>query len=265
MWLQSISTKAKPFISNPLSVYRHPTDRENIGVPIVPHYCAGYISPRKKKFLSLMAFKKKLKCKPLFVAVVGCSGSGKSWLADRLQEELGKEAARLSLDSFYLDRSHLKAARRTRINFDHPRAIDWKALESFLKVCARGKPARLPQYDFATHSRRVDRPLFSPKRIIVMDGLWLLRRPSVRKIFTLKVYLDCSPVICLRRRLARDCAERGRDPVSVKAQFLETVVPMQQRYVISQQRWAQLVLDHPANAGDVERLARQIQNILTQN
>ena len=48
------------------------------------------------------------------IAIVGGSGSGKTWLAGRLAEEFGGEAGRLSLDDFYLDLSHLPPAERPR-------------------------------------------------------------------------------------------------------------------------------------------------------
>ena len=49
---------------------------------------------------------------PLLVAIVGGSGAGKSWLADRLQSILGTKSARISLDDFYRDRPGLTPARR---------------------------------------------------------------------------------------------------------------------------------------------------------
>src|SRR5438876_8668707 len=64
---------------------------------------------------------------PIFVAIVGGSGSGKSWLAKRLQTRLGTMATRITLDDFYKDRSHLPPQRRAKVNFDHPAAINWKA------------------------------------------------------------------------------------------------------------------------------------------
>ncbi len=72
---------------------------------------------------------------PRLVALVGGSGAGKSWLADRLQRALGTDAGRLSLDDFYYDRSHLPPKRRAHVNFDHPRAIDWRSVERALKGC----------------------------------------------------------------------------------------------------------------------------------
>ena len=44
---------------------------------------------------------------PVHVAVVGGSGSGKTWLAEKLAAALAPRAARLSLDDFYRDLSAL--------------------------------------------------------------------------------------------------------------------------------------------------------------
>ncbi|HVV01931.1 MAG TPA: hypothetical protein VHH88_11255, partial [Verrucomicrobiae bacterium] len=61
------------------------------------------------------------------IGIAGGSGAGKSWLAEKIARRIGRHACRISLDDFYLDRSHLSPAQRERINFDHPRAVDWKA------------------------------------------------------------------------------------------------------------------------------------------
>ena len=68
------------------------------------------------------------------VGIVGGSCAGKTWLATRLESLFGGRAVRLSQDDFYRDRGHLSQARRTRVNFDHPRAIDWDRLENVLQL-----------------------------------------------------------------------------------------------------------------------------------
>ena len=200
----------------------------------------------------------KPKSAPVLVAIVGGSGSGKSWLADRLQTRLGKTAARLSLDDFYHDRSHLPAKRRARINFDHPRAIDWDRLERVLRDCAAWRTTRVPQYDFKTHSRRADGKVLHPKPLIIMDGLWLLRRPRIRRLFELRIFIDCSTKLRLNRRLERDLLLRGRSQASVKRQFRETVEPMHILYVVPQARWAHIRRPSPISDDDVVHLAGQL-------
>jgi uridine kinase len=176
------------------------------------------------------------------VAIVGGSGSGKTYLARRLQQSLGENAIHLALDDFYLDRSHLTPGRRARLNFDHPRAIDWPLFEKVLRALRRGRGAMVPEYDFATHSRRGARRRLEPCQVVLVDGLWLLRRPSVRRLFSLAVFLDCPAEVRLSRRLERDMASRGRTRKSVIEQFRSTVEPMHRAYVEPQRRYAHIIL-----------------------
>jgi uridine kinase len=195
---------------------------------------------------------------PLLVAIVGGSGAGKSRLADELQKMIGSSAARISLDDFYRDQSHLKPGHRNRINFDHPRAIDWPRLEEALRDCLEWRAAQLPRYDFTRHVRHTSPQVLQPKPLILLDGLWLLRRPALRRLFALKIFIDCPPKLRLERRLARDAAVRGRSPASVRRQFKETVEPMNAKYVVPQARWADIHFKTPINPADIKRLAKRL-------
>ena len=200
--------------------------------------------------------------RPLLVAIVGGSGAGKSWLAEKLLAALQPDAARLSLDDFYRDRSRLSPARRARLNFDHPRAIDWKAFEKCLRACAAGKSCRLPRYDFATHTRRVGQTVLRPKPVMVVDGLWLWHRPGLRSLFALRIYIECSQPTRLSRRLGRDQRARGRDRQSVLRQFRETVEPMHARYVAPQKKWATLRLRGKWGGKEVREVVAVVRGLL---
>ena len=139
-----------------------------------------------------------MKTKPLLVALVGGSGSGKTWLARKLCSELGRSAVRLALDDFYRDQSHVAMAQRGRINFDHPRAIDWDSFERVLRECLLGCPVSVPVYDFKTHSRQAKARTFQPRPIILVDGLWLLHRPSLRRLFPASIFLKSAPLFIAR-------------------------------------------------------------------
>jgi uridine kinase len=199
------------------------------------------------------------------VGIVGGSGSGKSWLARKLQAALSPYAVRLSLDDFYRDRSHLSPARRARLNFDHPRTIDWRCLEKSLGQLLAGRATRIPDYDFATHSRRQRPKIIRPKPLILIDGLWLLHRPALRRLFGLTIYLGCPARLRLRRRLARDRLTRGRTGASVREQFRRTVEPMHQRYVAPQIRWADIVLRKPCKLSDLRAIVAQLRLIRHQS
>ncbi len=195
---------------------------------------------------------------PVALALVGGSGSGKSWLAQKLEAALSPGATRLSEDDFYCDRSHLSPARREGLNFDHPRTIEWPVLDRALARLLSGRPARVPQYDFASHCRLPRTRLIKPAPVIIVDGLWLLRRPRLRRKFAIRVFLRCPMRERLRRRLARDTASRGRTSSSVRKQFLTTVEPMHRKYVAPQARWADLVLEQRYGELEINRMVEQV-------
>lgn len=179
------------------------------------------------------------------VAITGGSGAGKTWLADRLQRLFGAQAGRIMQDNFYRDRSHLSADERSRINFDHPEALDWDCFHETLAALAAGRPTHIPTYDFSTHCRTAAREPISPRPIMIVDGLWLLHQPEVRQLFSLGIFVHCPEDERLRRRVARDTAERGRTPDSVHTQFRKTVAPMHRMYVDPQAAHADLVIPFP--------------------
>lgn len=167
----------------------------------------------------------------------------------------------MSLDDFYIDRGYLSAARRARLNFDHPRSIDWPRLEQVLSSFASGAAARVPRYDFATHSRLSLDTTLAPGSIIIIEGLWLFRRASIRRHLDLKVFITGPASLCEERRLQRDIRERGRTPEQVREQWRGQTRPMFERFVAPQERWADITLEAPISEQDVLNLAGKIEEI----
>jgi uridine kinase len=194
------------------------------------------------------------------IAVVGGSGAGKGWFVERLCRLLTPNACPLQLDDFYHDLSHLPLEQRAAHNFDVPEAIDWFAAERVLRACGAGRPTRLPRYDFATYSRGAERD-WEPRPVVFVDGLWLLLPPAVRELFTLGIYLDTPEELRRTRRLVRDTAERGYSRELVEHQ-LQTVMPMHDRHVEPQKRWANVVLTQPYRETEVAALAGALWPVL---
>jgi uridine kinase len=196
------------------------------------------------------------------VAIVGGSGAGKTWLADRLHRLLGEKGGRLSLDDFYHDQSLLAPSKRPQLNFDRPDAIEWPLFERVLQNYAAGRLARVPHYDFQTHCRVNGLTPVAPRPVVLVEGLWLLQPPAIRRLFSLKIFLECPEKVRLRRRLDRDVKERGRSPASVRRQFRDAVAPMHRRHVEPQARWADLVLRHPHTEAGIQQLHEAIWDLL---
>lgn len=201
---------------------------------------------------------------PKVIAIVGGSGAGKTWFVQQLCRVLGEHACHLALDDFYRDRSHLPLARRTQLNFDVPQAIDWEGAERVLRDCRTGQATRVPRYDFATYSRVEAREPWRPRSVVLAEGLWLLRPPGLRPLFDLKIFLDTPAALRLARRVSRDTAERGYSSQEVRQRLTTTVLPMHDRYVEPQRRWADLVLSQPFREADVQLLADRLWDLLSQ-
>jgi uridine kinase len=192
------------------------------------------------------------------ISVVGGSGSGKTWLINRLRRVLGPCAAGLSLDDFYHDRSALAPPARQDVNYDHPQAVDWALFEAVARQCRAGHAVRTPRYSFTSHTRSAEVGLLLPAGVVLVDGLWLLLRRNVRALFDFNIFLECPAQLRLERRLARDLNERGRSAASVREQFWKTVAPMHDRYVAPQRQWADIVLEQPASEQALRDLGETI-------
>jgi uridine kinase len=199
---------------------------------------------------------------PVIVGIIGGSGSGKSWLAKRLVELLGPDqAATICQDNFYRDLSHLSAAARAEVNFDHPNALDWAAFRKCLTHVSSGRVARIPTYNFATHTRDREEIILARRPVVIFEGLWLLHRPALRRFFNLSIFIDATSELCLERRIARDVSERGRCPEEVNAWFNSRVLPMQRQFVDPQCWHADFMVCAPVGEAHVSELAQRISTL----
>lgn len=197
------------------------------------------------------------------VAVTGGSGSGKTWLAERLAAAFAPPAARVSLDDFYRDLAHLPLPARAGVNFDDPAAIDWHAVRDVVEGLERGEPVRLPQYDFATHTRKAEPRELAAEPIVIWDGLWLLHPDWLRARFAFSVFVDCPAAERLRRRTDRDVGERGRTVESVRRQFEQDVEPMHERFVAPQRSRATRCVTSPVDSATLGALIGELRAIVS--
>lgn len=190
-----------------------------------------------------------------FIAVVGGSGSGKTWLAAELANGFDDQAIHLSLDHFYRDLGHLPRPMRAQVNFDDPAAIDWGALRAVLDSLARGEVAQVPIYDFAEHVRCNHIVEMESRPIVVLEGLWLLHLEWLREKFAVTVFVDCPEEVRLLRRVRRDVMTRGRTEESIRIQFAEHVQPMHARFVEPQRERAMFCVISPLSEDERIKLS----------
>jgi len=188
--------------------------------------------------------------RPFFIGVAGGTGSGKTTVAGRILERVGKERIlqitqdryyRDLQDRYYRDLSHMPVNERAHRNFDHPNSIDTERLLEHLITLRNGEDVVLPRYDFSRHVRETEGEKVSPKPVILVEGILIFALPRIRKLLDLKIFVDTDADIRFIRRLQRDIRERGRTVESVIEQYLETVRPMHLEFVEPSKRWADII------------------------
>ena len=179
---------------------------------------------------------------PVIIGVAGCSGSGKTSLAEELAREL--EGTHFHLDHYYRDLAHLSYEERCQQNFDDPGILESDLLIQHIGQLSQGNTIYHPQYDFANHTRVTGAATrLEVDHLLVIDGIFALHYEGLRKLYDLSIYVDAPDQICYQRRLARDCRDRGRTKESVAAHYAETVRPMAEKYVRPSAQYADLVVD----------------------
>jgi uridine kinase len=193
---------------------------------------------------------------PTFViGVAGGSGSGKSTVTREVLAAVGADrVAVLMQDDYYLDQSELSFEERCKTNYDHPDAFDWPLLMQHLQALRDGQLVDKPVYDFTNHIRAAKKVAVKPAPIIVIEGLFTLFDPALRKLLSLKVFVDTAADVRFIRRLQRDIAERGRSAENVIEQYLQTVRPMHKQFIEPTKRNAHVILPHGANGPAVDMI-----------
>ncbi|MGL4207366.1 MAG: uridine kinase [Aeromonadaceae bacterium] len=183
----------------------------------------------------------------VIIGIAGASASGKSLIAhtifDELVGELGEDQIGvITEDCYYKDQSHMSMEERVKTNYDHPNAFDHDLLAHHLTQLLKGEAVEIPRYSYSEHTRVAETHTFSPKRIIILEGILLLNEPRLRELMDVSIFMDTPLDICLIRRLVRDVEERGRNMESVIRQYQNTVRPMFLQFIEPSKQYADIIV-----------------------
>ncbi len=152
------------------------------------------------------------------------------------------EVGVISQDSYYKDTSHLSYDERIKINFDHPRSIDFKLLREHLSELKKGNTIEQPVYSFVEHNRTGDTITTHPRKVIIIEGILILSKLKLRDMFDIKIFVHADSDERLIRRLKRDIAERGRDLDEVLTRYQTTLKPMHQQFIEPMKEYADIII-----------------------
>lgn len=198
------------------------------------------------------------------ILIGGGSASGKTYVLRKVLEKIPEDKiARISLDDYYKDLKELPIEERAKVNYDHPKAFDWKLINQQLKALKNGQTIEKPLYDFTTHSRSLLTEIVQPKDLIIIEGIMALVNKELRDIGDLKVFISASRERRLVRRIDRDMKERGRTYESIIEQYFSTVLPMYEEIIAPSQYYADLIINNDGySTKSIDVLVSVLQNMM---
>ena len=179
----------------------------------------------------------------LIIGIAGGTGCGKTTVVEQIMNELPEgEVGVISQDSYYKDTSDMSYEERVKINFDHPKSIDFKLLLKHLKALKAGKSIEQPVYSFVDHNRTKKTITTHPKHVMIVEGILILSKKKIRDMFDIKIFVHADSDERLIRRVKRDIAERGRDINEVLTRYQTTLKPMHQQFIEPMKEYADLII-----------------------
>jgi len=179
----------------------------------------------------------------LIIGIAGGTGCGKTTVVNQILNELPEgEVGVISQDSYYTDTSHLNYEDRLKINFDHPRSIDFELLVAHLNELKQNSPIQQPIYSFVKHNRTGDTIITHPRKVMIVEGILILTNPELRDLFDIKIFVHADSDERLIRRLKRDIAERGRDIDEVLSRYQNTLKPMHDQFIEPMKEFADIII-----------------------
>ncbi|CAM3362466.1 uridine kinase [Empedobacter stercoris] len=183
------------------------------------------------------------KTKMLVIGIAGGTGSGKTTVVNNILRDLNAESVIvISQDNYYKDHPELSFDERSKINFDHPRSIDFELLKEHVALLKNGVSIEQPVYSFITHSRKEETILTHPQSVIIVEGILVLTDPELRDLFDVKIFVHADSDERLIRRVRRDIQERGRDLDEVLTRYQKTLKPMHQQFIEPSKNYADIII-----------------------
>lgn len=203
--------------------------------------------------------------KPILILIAGGTASGKTTVVDQIQSSFQKnDVSIICMDNYYKQRDDLPFEKRKKINYDHPDSIDMDLLKMHIRALMDNRNIDCPVYNFQEHNRDSSKTIkINPAKVIIIEGILALYDPDIRKMADIQIFVESDADVRFIRRLKRDMEERGRTLDNVIEQYLNTVKPMYEAYVVPTKRFADIIIPNDTKHDmAVDILATKIKDIL---
>lgn len=164
----------------------------------------------------------------IIVLIAWWSASWKtSQVAKKILDHFDSTAIMLSMDNYYRWMEYYK---KYNLNFDQPEALNLDLFVEHLSKLKVWETVKIPEYDFKNSRPILDKIEVVPKKIIIIEWLFALY-DKIATLWDIKVFVDLWTHWRILRRILRDVKRTGQKPQDILDYFLDTVEPMNDKYI----------------------------------
>lgn len=187
--------------------------------------------------------------------ITGCSASGKSFIVEYLKERIpSSEVSFIFQDNYYKKREDQSKDKNGNYNFDLPSSfLNTELVEDIISLKKGNKVSR-KEYNFNNPNIKQENIVVFPRRIIILEGLFILSDPNIKELIDHKIFIDSKTEIMLDRRIRRDSKMRGYDRIDVEYKFENHVIPSFMKYILPEKNNADFIVENNGNGNRAAEL-----------
>jgi len=193
--------------------------------------------------------------KNLVFGIVGCSGSGKSYIVNYVKNNFDLDVISILLqDNYYKRREYQKKDSDGNYNFDLPSSFLEDELYDDIKKIKNNSTVERLEYTFNNPKILPKKIIVKPRSIILVEGIFLFYYKNFQKLIDRKIFIDVDQNVGLNRRIKRDLEERGYDKKNVLYKYNNHVIPSYNKYILPYKNDVDLTVNNTKNDNEAAKL-----------
>ena len=186
---------------------------------------------------------------PFVIGICGGSGSGKTTLLRKISAELGSSNVSVfTMDNYYFKINKQLKDPKGIVNFDLPTALNEKQLVQDLQRLVNGEEIKVQEYFFNSPPDKNVTLTIEPKKVLIVEGLFLFHYPGVQERIDFSVFVDVNMDTQLKRRVHRDEKSRGYKKEDIIYQWNNHVTPCYKEFILPYREQASFIFRNDQNA-----------------
>ena len=182
------------------------------------------------------------------IGVTGGSGSGKSYLIQSLRDRFGEdEVAILSQDNYYLSKDLQDIDHAGVENFDLPSSFAMLDFLGDFRKLLKSEVVQRLEYTYNNSMANAPMIITKPAPIVLVEGLFVLHSAEMRDLLDLKVFVEASDVVKVKRRIIRDQNERNYPLEDVLYRYEFHVLPAYRSFIEPYRSYADVIINNESS------------------